>query len=85
MESLKNYSASVAHIAFYLEIGCKIAIWFQDEAGVEQKTTQRRRWAKRGWRPAPPVDQGRVQSEYLEPSGRYKAMELLSLCYAVRF
>jgi hypothetical protein len=47
----------VAQIAFHLEIGCKIEIWFQDEARVGQKTKRSRRWAKRGTRPAGPVDQ----------------------------
>lgn len=47
----------MAQIAFHLEIGCKIEIWFQDEARVGQKTKRGRRWAKRGSRPAAPVDQ----------------------------
>jgi transposase len=47
----------VAEIAFHLEIGCKIEIWFQDEARVGQKTKRSRRWAERGTRPAGTVDQ----------------------------
>jgi hypothetical protein len=54
----------VAQIATEEAQESRIEIWFCDEARVGQKTRIARRWAKRGTRPAAPVDQ-RTASAYI--------------------